>query len=205
VVPALYSRHLKCSAALAGGREGEGVTQQAAALVLIVDDDRDFLEIAKRILEEGGYATVGAATGADAIEIARRDRPQLVVLDVRLRGSPSGHEVCRTLKDEIRPEPAILFVSGARKESFDRVGGLLVGADDYMVKPFASDELLARVRALLRRSTGAAAAPDLTAAELEVLRLLKDGLGQADIARRLEVSPSLAHEQIQHIFAKLGV
>lgn len=181
------------------------MTQQPAALVLIVDDDRDFLDIASRVLEQGGYATIEAATGAEAIEIARRERPQLVVLDVRLRGSLSGHEVCRILKDEIKPEPAILFVSGARKESFDRVGGLMVGADDYIVKPFASDELLARVRALLRRSTGTAAAPQLTIAELEVLRLLKDGLGQADIARELEVSPSLAHEQIQQIFAKLGV
>ena len=181
--------------------------QQAAGLVLVVDDDADFVEIATRILSQSGYDTIEAATGADAIEIARRRRPQLIVLDVRLRGSLSGHEVCRTLKDELRPEPAILFVSGARTESYDRVGGLLVGADDYIVKPFAADELLARVRALLRRTAPArpAAEAPLTATELEVLRLLKDGLSQADIARKLEVTPSTAQERIEQIFEKLGV
>jgi two-component system response regulator MprA len=182
------------------------VTQDTAWLVLVVDDDGDFLEIATRILQQAGYATVEAASGADAIEIARRDRPQLVLLDVRLGGSMTGHEVCRILKDELRPEPAILFVSGARTESYDRVGGLLVGADDYITKPFAADELLARVRTLIRRSAQeTAAAPSLTTDELEVVRLLKGGLSPADIARKLEVSPSTAQHQIEQIFEKLGV
>ena len=182
------------------------MTGQSGGRVLVVDDDRDFLEIATRILQQAGYATVEAATGTDGLEIARREHPQLVVLDVRLRGSLSGHEVCRILKDEIRPEPAILFVSGARTESYDRVGGLLVGADDYIVKPFAADEFLARVRTLLRRSTSAGAvAPELTTDELEVARLLKSGLSPADIARRLEVDPSTAQHRIEQIFEKLGV
>jgi DNA-binding NarL/FixJ family response regulator len=86
------------------------------------------------------------------------------------------------------------------------VGGLLVGADDYIVKPFAADELLARVRALIRRSTPpTVVAPSLTTNELEVVRLLKDGLSPADIARELEVSPSTAQHQIEQIFEKLGV
>jgi DNA-binding response OmpR family regulator len=182
------------------------VTDHAAGLVLVVDDDRDFLEIATRILQQAGYSTVGAATGVDALEVARRERPQLVVLDVRLGGSLSGHEVCRILKDELRPAPAILFVSGARTESYDRVGGLLVGADDYIVKPFAADELLARVRVLLRRSApGRGVATPLTTDELEVVRLLKDGHSPSDIARKLEVSPSTAQLQIEQIFEKLGV
>lgn len=179
--------------------------QQAHELVLVVDDDRDFLEIATRILQQAGYATVEAATGADGIEIARREHPHLVVLDVRLGGLLSGHEVCRILKDEIRPEPAILFVSGARTESYDRVGGLLVGADDYIVKPFAADELLARVRTLLRRSAPARPAPELTTDEREVVRLLKVGLSPADIARQLDVDPSTAQHRIEQIFEKLGV
>jgi DNA-binding response OmpR family regulator len=182
------------------------VSEQGAGLVLVVDDDGDFREIATRILQQSGYATLEAASGVAAVDIARRQRPQLVVLDVRLGGSMSGHQVCRILKDEIRPEPAILFVSGARKESFDRVGGLLVGGDDYIVKPFAADELLARVRSLLRRSAPAEpSAPALTTNELEVVRLLKDGLSPADIARKLEVSPSTAQHQIEQIFEKLGV
>ena len=182
------------------------MTQETAGLVLVVDDDGDFLEIATRILQQAGYATVEAATGADAIDIARRDSPQLVLLDVRLGGSMSGHEVCRIMKTELRPEPAVVFVSGARTESFDRVGGLLVGADDYITKPFAADELLARVRTLLRRSAPETpAAPPLTTDELEVVRLLKGGLSPADIARKLEVSPSAAQHQIEQIFEKLGV
>ena len=182
------------------------MTQDTAGLVLVVDDDGDFLEIATRILQQAGYTTLEAASGADAVEVARRDRPQLVLLDVRLGGTMSGHEVCRILKDELRPEPAILFVSGARTESFDRVGGLLVGADDYITKPFAADELLARVRTLLRRSAPAAGrASPLTINELEVVRLLKDGVSPADIARKLEVSPSTAQHQIEQIFEKLGV
>jgi DNA-binding response OmpR family regulator len=186
------------------------VTQDTAGLILVVDDDGDFLEIATRILQQAGHATLQAATGADAIEIARRESPQLVLLDVRLGGSMTGHEVCRIMKDELRPEPAILFVSGARTESFDRVGGLLVGADDYITKPFAADELLARVRTLLRRTAPAiggatATARPLTSDELEVVQLLKDGLSPADIARKLEVSPSAAQHQIEQIFEKLGV
>ena len=180
------------------------MTEHEAGFVLVVDDDGDFREIATRILQQAGYSTLEAASGAAAVEVARGQLPQLVVLDVRLGGSMSGHQVCRILKDEIRPEPAILFVSGARTESFDRVGGLLVGADDYIVKPFAADELLARVRTLLRRS-GPTAAPPLTMNELEVVRLLKDGLSPADIARKLEVSPSTAQQQIEQIFEKLGV
>jgi two-component system response regulator MprA len=184
------------------------MTEQAGGLVLVVDDDPDFLEIATRILQQAGYATVEAATGADGLEVARRERPHLVVLDVRLGGSLSGHEVCRILKDELRPAPAILFVSGARTESYDRVGGLLVGADDYIVKPFAADELLARVRTLLRRAAPAAAegmASPLTTDELEVVRLLKGGLSPSEIARKLEVDPTTAQHQIEQIFEKLGV
>jgi DNA-binding response OmpR family regulator len=181
------------------------VNKQAAERILIVDDDPAFREIAARILQQAGYETREASTGREALQVARRDRPLLVVLDVRLRGELSGYEVCRILKNEVSPEPAILFVSGARVESFDRVGGLLVGADDYVIKPFAADELLARVRALIRRSTPRTAVSQLTSRELEVARLLKEGLSQAEIARKLEISRALARRHIEHILARLGV
>lgn len=182
------------------------MTGQAAGPILVVDDDAAFREITSRILQQAGYTTYEAATGHEALELAHREGPQLVLLDVRLRGRPSGHEVCRMLKDELRPEPAILFVSGVRMESFDRVGGLLIGADDYVVKPFAADELLARVRALMRRSMPQqTTASQLTSRELEVVTLLKDGHSQSEIARELEISLTEARRQIAHIFAKLGV
>jgi DNA-binding response OmpR family regulator len=182
------------------------VSEGAANRILIVDDDGDFLDVAARILQGAGYTTLEAGTGGEALELARRHRPKLVVLDVRLQGAMSGHEVCRILKEELRPPPAVLFVSGARTESYDRVGGLLIGADDYIVKPFAADELLARVRALLRRSGPATSGgASLTTDELEVVKLLKDGFSQQDIARRLQVSRSTAQQQIEQILAKLGV
>jgi two-component system phosphate regulon response regulator PhoB len=181
------------------------VTEQTLGVVLVVDDDGAFREIATRILQAAGYRTVEAASGGEALDVAREHQPDVVVLDVRLRGSLSGHEVCRLIKRELEPQPAVIFISGARTESFDRVGGLLVGADDYIVKPFAADELLARVRGLIRRSTPAVPASQLTTGELEVLRLVKDGLSHAEIARKLEVSPSAARRQIQDMFSKLGV
>ena len=182
------------------------MTQHASGPVLVVDDDGDFLEIATRILQQAGYRTLEATSGEEALEVARREGPGLVVLDVRLGGGLTGHEVCRRLKDEFRPQPAVLLISGARIESFDRVGGLLIGADDYIVKPFATDEFLARVRALLRRSSPRAApGSKLTTDDLEVVRLLKDGLGEAEIAQRLEISPTTARQQIEELFSKLGV
>jgi len=181
------------------------MTEERSRTVLVVDDDGAFREIATRILQGAGYATTEAASGEEAVELARRQPPDVVVLDVRLHGPLSGHEVCRIIKREVQPEPAVLFVSGARTESFDRVGGLLVGGDDYVVKPFAADELLARVRALIRRSTPTKPASQLSTRELEVLRLVKEGLSQAEIAQKLEVSPTTARRQIEDVFAKLGV
>jgi DNA-binding NarL/FixJ family response regulator len=101
----------------------------------------------------------------------------------------------------------VLFLSGARTESYDRVAGLMVGADDYVVKPYAADELLARVRALVRRSNPERplAEARLTPRELEVLRLLAEGCSPADIAVRLFISGKTVGTHIEHILSKLGV
>ena len=99
-------------------------------------------------------------------------------------------------------------MSGARTESFDRVAGLLLGADDYVSKPFAEDELLARVRTLLGRQHKALAralASRLTARELQVLRLLSTGLAPDDIARLMVISPKTVGAHVEHIYIKLGV
>jgi DNA-binding NarL/FixJ family response regulator len=115
--------------------------------------------------------------------------------------------VCRELRDSFGEQLPILFLSGARTESYDRVGGLLLGADDYIVKPFAHDELLARVRRLLARSTYGEEARhyDLTTREREVLAHLAAGHDQAKIAEALIVSERTIATHIQNILNKLGV
>lgn len=112
---------------------------------------------------------------------------------------------CRALREEHGPGLPVMFVSGERTESFDRVAGLTIGADDYLVKPLAEDELLARLRCLLRRAARAdAALSTLTPRELQVLKLLADGLDQDEIAERLVISPKTVGTQIERILAKLG-
>jgi DNA-binding NarL/FixJ family response regulator len=101
-----------------------------------------------------------------------------------------------------------MLISGERIEAYDRVAGLLLGADDYVVKPFAPDELTARVRRLIARSSAAEQAnghPKLTRREGEVLRLLARGRGQIEIANELVISSKTVASHIQHILAKLGV
>jgi DNA-binding response OmpR family regulator len=173
--------------------------------ILIVEDDDRCRTLISTILEEAGYATREASSGNAALELARRTRPPLVILDVHLPDL-SGYEVCRALRAELGSTLPILFVSGERTESFDRVAGLLVGGDDYVVKPFANDELLARVMSLLRRSSvGRSVGTGLTERELEVLRLLSSGASQVEIARKLLISPKTVGGHLEHIFGKLGV
>ena len=155
------------------------------------------------ILQEAGYEATGLASGEEAIEAARRQRPGLVVLEVCLPGI-CGYEACRRLKDEYAESISVIFVSGIRTESFDRVAGILLGADDYLCKPFAADELLARIRRLIRRPEPTAAA-SLTPREHDVLRLLAKGLTQKQIADRLVISGKTVGTHTEHIFSKLGV
>jgi DNA-binding response OmpR family regulator len=178
----------------------------APAPVLVVDDDADLRKLLSELLEAVGHPVVQAATGAGALALARATPPALVLLDVHLPDI-SGYEVCRVLRETLGEQLPILFVSGARTESYDRVGGLLLGADDYVVKPFAKDELLARVRRLLARSARVTGSLrfDLTARELEVLTHLAAGHGQARIATELVISEKTIATHIQHILPKLGV
>jgi DNA-binding NarL/FixJ family response regulator len=174
--------------------------------ILLVDDDECFRERLSTVFRQAGYEACEAASGEEALETARREELTLVVLDVCLPGI-SGYEVCHELRQEFGERLPIILVSGQRVESLDRVAGLLLGADDYLVKPFAPDEVLVRVRKLIRRAApiAAAAAPRLTTRELEVLRLLADGLGQDEIAERLFISAKTVATHIDHILGKLGV
>ena len=179
--------------------------------ILIVDDDDTFRVLLSEILQRMGYATVESARGDEALEAAAQDPPSLVLLDVDVPGL-SGYEVCRELRDRYGQELPIIFVSGARVEKLDRIGGLLLGADDYLVKPFDMEELLARVRRHLARSAlsgrdrgETVAVLNLTEREGEVLRLLSAGLDQSTIAAELVISPKTVATHIQRILTKTGV
>ena len=188
------------------GQEAAAVAHEAPALV--VDPDPRQRQLLRTLLERAGFRTEAVATGEEALEAARRNRPQLVLLEVRL-GDISGYEVCRALRDEFGDAVGIMFVSADRTDRCDRVAGLMIGADDYLGKPLAGDELLARVRALARR-TGAydhlkapALRNGLTGRELEVLHLLADGNDQHAIAKRLFITPKTVGKHIEHILTKL--
>lgn len=175
--------------------------------IVVVDDDPVLLSLISTTLESAGFTVVAVTSGREALELTRGvGPPDLVVLDVQLP-EMSGYEVCRELRDEFGERLPILFVSGFRTESLDRVAGLLIGADDYLVKPFAPDELIGRVRALTRRSRAGLSNGNtwgLTRREDEVLRLLASGLRQEEIASRLVVSHRTVGSHIQNVLRKMG-
>jgi len=119
--------------------------------VLVVEDDLKMAGLLRRGLEHEGYAVDVVGTGAEALWAAEELTVDAVVLDVMIP-SPDGFEVCRQLRRSGRWMPVLLLT--ARDSISDRVAGLDAGADDYLVKPFAFDELFARLRALLRREPG---------------------------------------------------
>lgn len=119
-------------------------------LILVVDDEPKIVRIARDYLEKNGFRIVPAADGTTALIAARQERPDLIVLDLNLPGM-DGLDVCRTLRRE-SSVPIIMLT--ARAEEMDRLIGLELGADDYIVKPFSPRELVARVRAVLRRAQG---------------------------------------------------
>jgi DNA-binding response OmpR family regulator len=171
--------------------------------VLVVDDDDRFRAYVRELLEGAGYRVVDVADGFTALTSARAQPPAAVLLDVNMPGL-SGYEVCRALREEHGQSLPLMFVSGERTESYDRVAGLTIGADDYVVKPFEPDELLARLRGLLRRCGARSSVSTLTRREREVLSLLADGLDQDEIARRLVISRKTVGAHIERILAKLG-
>jgi len=115
--------------------------------ILVVDDEQHIVELAQMYLEQAGYLVESASDGQEALTLSRRVRPALVVLDLMLPGL-DGWEVCRRLRAE-SDVPVIMLT--ARSDDVDRIVGLELGADDYVTKPFNPRELVARVRAVLRR------------------------------------------------------
>ena len=126
-----------------------------SSLILVVDDEPKIVRLARDYLEKNSFRVVTAADGPSALAMARREKPDLIVLDLLLPGM-DGREVCRILRAE-SAVPIIMLT--ALSEESDQIAGLEIGADDYIVKPFSPRALVARVRALLRRTQGSVKAP----------------------------------------------
>src|SRR6202051_1739819 len=124
------------------------MAQTVAKRILLVEDEDAIRETLRYNLSREGYVVMEAATGTDALSMARAERPDLILLDVMLP-ELSGLEVCRILRQETSTPILMLTAKGTE---VDKVVGLQLGADDYVTKPFSFNELLARVTALLRRS-----------------------------------------------------
>jgi DNA-binding NarL/FixJ family response regulator len=177
-------------------------------VVLVADEDPAARALMAQSFLRAGYSVLEAATGEEALEAVERVRTAAAVLDVALP-VVCGYEVCRRLRDRFGEGLPIIFVSATRTKSYDRVGGILIGADDYLAKPLSPDEVVARVRRLSERVAAARprsnAAAALTSREREVLRLLADGLDQPEIAQQLFISKKTVATHIEHILSKLGV
>ena len=119
--------------------------------VLVVEDDPDIAELVARYLEKAGYTTARVSSGRDALDAVRAKAPDLIVLDVMLPHL-DGLEVCRLLRANDHTASIPIIMLTARADESERIVGLEIGADDYLAKPFSPNELVARVRALLRRA-----------------------------------------------------
>jgi two-component system alkaline phosphatase synthesis response regulator PhoP len=129
-----------------------------AQRILVVDDDREIVRLVRAYLEQAGYQVFVAYDGDSALHILRRDRPDLIVLDLMLPGR-DGWEVTRIVRGDPNLASTPIIMLTARVEDQDKIVGLELGADDYVPKPFNPREVVARVRAVLRRAQGEAAPP----------------------------------------------
>ena len=121
--------------------------------VMVVDDDRDILELARLVLEGGGFRVVEAPSGAEALRLLGEQRPDLILLDINMPGM-DGWQVLRIIKIDDRTSSIPVALFSIKSQLRDRVQGLQGGACDYIAKPFACDELLGRVRHILDSVAG---------------------------------------------------
>jgi DNA-binding response OmpR family regulator len=172
-----------------------------ARRILVVDDDEDTRSLMTELFDRAGYVSAAACSAEEAMERFADFGPDCVLLDVQLPGA-SGYEACVQMRASSGDDLSIIFVSGTKMDSLDRAAGLMMGADDYVVKPVSVDELLARVHRSLRNSRHTQA---LTQREVEVLGLVRRGRTHADIATALFISPKTVASHMENIFKKLNV
>jgi DNA-binding response OmpR family regulator len=124
--------------------------QMSKGKIELIEDDHDIVEMIEYNLKGEGYRTVSAFDGEKGIEIARREKPDLIILDIMLPAI-DGFEVCRILRQQESTTHIPIIILSAKSRETDKVVGLELGADDYMTKPFSPRELIARIKAVLRR------------------------------------------------------
>jgi len=175
--------------------ESASPTAQHPTCILVVDDEETLRDMLEYNLKREGYNVLTAADGSEALRLAFDEHPDLIILDIMLPGM-SGFDVCRAVRKQLTVP--ILMLS-AKEEEIDKVLGLELGADDYLTKPFSLRELLARVRAMLRRSEILRAQPSQAlnttgplAAEPGAPPVLIAGTLQIDLARRVVLSSGKA-------------
>ena len=137
------------------------------AKVLVIDDEKDIVSLLRYHLEKSGFHCLQGMDGTTALRLVREHHPDLLILDLMLPGM-DGLEICRQLRQDAATARLPILMLTAKAEEVDRVVGLEVGADDYVVKPFSPRELVARVRAILRRSQEPAGLSVRRLGELEV-------------------------------------
>ncbi|KAF0221512.1 MAG: two-component system OmpR family phosphate regulon response regulator [Geobacteraceae bacterium] len=142
--------------------------------ILVIEDEKDLAELVAFNLENEGYRAIIAVDGSAGLEAARSDSPDLILLDLMLPGM-SGTEICKLLKKQEKTAAIPIVMLTAKGEEIDRVVGFEVGADDYLVKPFSTRELLLRIKAVLRRTL-----PDKAAG-----KIIKVGAVTIDPARHV--------------------
>jgi two-component system, OmpR family, phosphate regulon response regulator PhoB len=156
--------------------------------VLVVDDEPDIVALVAYHLARAGYRVSTAANGSEAVDVARRERPALVVLDLMLPGV-SGYDVLQQLRASDRTRDIGVLLLTARREEPDRIRGLSLGADDYLTKPFSPQELVLRVGAILRRlGAGGAAGADLV--EIDSIRIDKSAHEVTVDGKHVELTPT---------------
>ena len=137
--------------------------------ILLVDDEKDIIELVSLHLANEGWEVVSVLNGLEVVETAARDRPQLIVLDIMLPGM-DGWQVFKSLRTDVRTRTIPVLMLSARSQPHDRINGLEMGADDYLTKPFSPRELVLRVKAILRRSLKVAMTDELRVGEFVVDR-----------------------------------
>jgi DNA-binding NarL/FixJ family response regulator len=183
--------------------------------ILVVDHDDGARAAAVSVAVRLGYEVRAAENAELVLERLDDDRPALAIVEVELPGATSGLELMRELHAAYGVDLPVILTSAKRTAPLDRVTGLMLGADDYVAKPFDHGELLARVRRSLRRSgaptaNGTGNGPRevehrLSPREKEILGLLAEGKSQSQIAASLVISPKTVATHIQHVLSKLGV